>query len=131
MIVIDASVVLEILLGTALGRRFETELFARTGSWNVPHLLDTEVLQVLRRLVRARRVDAERALLALEDLLHLDLVRHGHAELASRVWELRSNLTAYDATYLALAEALGATLVTGDRGFTRVPGRRAVVEVWR
>lgn len=131
MIVVDASVVLEILLGTASGRRFESDLYARSGSWNVPHLLDTEVLQVLRRLVRARQLDVERALLAVEDLGHLDLLRHGHAELAARVWELRDNLTAYDATYLALAEALGATLVSGDRSFDRVPGRRAPVEVWR
>lgn len=131
MIVVDASVVLEILLATTVGRRFESELYARSGAWNVPHLLDTEVLQVLRRLVRARQLDAERALLAVEDLGNLDLVRHGHTDLASRVWELRHSLTAYDATYLALAEALGATLVSGDRGFERVPDRRVAVEVWR
>lgn len=131
MIVIDASVVIEILLGTALGRRFESELYARTASWNVPHLLDCEVLQVLRRLVSARQLDPDRAFLAMQDLGQLDLLRHGHTDLSSRVWELRSNLTAYDATYLALAEALGATLVTADRGFTRVPNRRAAVEVWR
>jgi predicted nucleic acid-binding protein len=131
VIVVDASVVLEILLSTALGHRFASDLHARSDSWNVPHLLDTEVLQVLRRLVRARQLDAERALLAVEDLGQLDLVRHGHADLAPRVWELRNNLTAYDATYLALAEALGATLVSGDRGFDRVPGRRAPVEIWR
>lgn len=131
MIVIDASVMLEILLGTVRGSRFADDLHARTGSWNVPHLLDTEVLQVLRRLVRARQIEPERALLAVEDLCHLDLVRHGHVELAARVWELQDNLTAYDATYLALAEALGGTLITGDRSYGRVPGRRAVVEVWK
>ena len=70
-------------------------------------------------------------LFADADIFELDLVRHAHADLSSRVWELRHNLTAYDATYLALAEALDATLVTGDRGFTRVPDRRAPVEVWR
>lgn len=131
MIVVDASVVIEILLATALGRRFESELHARTKSWNVPHLLETEVLQVLRRLVLARQVDAERAAVAVQDLGNLDLVHHAHRDLSSRVWELRHNLTAYDATYLALAEALGATLVTADRGFARVPDRRAAVEVWR
>jgi predicted nucleic acid-binding protein len=131
MIVIDASVVLEILLGTTLGRRFGDKLYAHAGSWNVPHLLDTEVLSVLRRLVRSRQLDKERALLAVEDLGRLDLVRHGHADCTSRVWELRTTLTAYDATYLALAEALGATLVSADRGFLGVPDRRAAVEVWR
>ena len=131
MIVIDASVVIEILLGTPHGRRFESELHERATSWNVPHLLDSETLQVLRSLVRARQLNPDRAAVAVQDLGHLDLVRHAHADLSSRVWELRHNLTAYDATYLALAEALDATLVTGDRGFTRVPDRRAPVEVWR
>ena len=131
MIVIDASVVIEILLGTPHGRRFESALHERATSWNVPHLLDSEALQVLRSLVRARQLNPDRAAIAVQDLSHLDLVRHAHADLSSRVWELRHNLTAYDATYLALAEALGATLVTGDRGFARVPDRRAAVEVWR
>lgn len=131
MIVIDASVVIEILLGTPVGRKFEAELYARATSWNVPHLIDCEVLQVLRRLVIAKQLDPDRAAFAVQDLADLDLVRHAHVDLSARVWELRHNLTAYDATYLALAEALGAELVTADRGFLRVPDRRAAVEVWR
>ncbi len=131
MIVIDASVVIEILLGTPVGRKFASELFARSTSWNAPHLIDCEVLQVLRRLVLQKQLDPERAAFAVQDLGDLDLVRHAHNDLSARVWDLRHNLTACDATYLALAEALGAALVTGDRGFLRVPGRRAAVEVWR
>lgn len=131
MIVLDASAVIELLLQTARGRRIEARIFEGSELLNAPHLVDTEVLQVMRRLVIGRELTLAAADAAVRDLADLDLVRHGHEELAGRVWELRRNLGAYDATYLALAEALGATLVTCDRRFLRVPGRRAEVEVCR
>lgn len=131
MIVVDASAVIELLLGTALGKRLEARLFEGEELLNAPHLVDTEVLQVMRRLVLGKQLTAAQVDTAVNDLGALDVVRHGHEDLRGRVWELRHNLSAYDATYLALAESLGATLVTGDRGFLRVPGRRAKVEFWK
>lgn len=85
----------------------------------------------MRRLVLGKQLTSARVDAAVSDLGALDVVRHGLEELRGRVWELRHDLSAYDATYLALAESLGATLVTGDRGFLRVPGRRAKVEFWK
>lgn len=131
MIVVDASALIELLLQTALGKRLEARLFDGEELLNAPHLVDTEVLQVMRRLVIAKELTVAQADAAVSDLGSLDVVRHGHEEMSGRVWELRHNLSAYDATYLALAESLDATLVTGDRGFLRVPGRRAKVELWR
>ncbi|MBM4061259.1 MAG: type II toxin-antitoxin system VapC family toxin [Planctomycetes bacterium] len=131
MIVVDASALLEVLLRTKLGLRLEERMGKGDPLWNVPCLVDTEVLQVLRRLVRAGEITAARAEAVVQDLGGLDLVRHAHDELTARVWELRHNLTAYDATWLALAEALGATFVTCDRVFEKVSGRRAEAEVFR
>jgi predicted nucleic acid-binding protein len=114
-----------------LGARLETRLFGGDELLNAPHLLDVEVLQVVRSLVAARELSVEVARDKIERLQQMDLVRHPHTELAQRIFELRHNLTAYDASYLALAEHLGeATLVTCDRAFEKVPGRRARIEVW-
>lgn len=131
MIVVDASAVVEVLLCTELGLRLEGRLFGGDELLNAPHLLDVEVLQVMRALVAARRLRAEDAVDRIERLEQMDVVRHPHSELSKRVFELRQNLTAYDATYLALAERLRATLITGDGVFERAPGRKALVEVWR
>jgi predicted nucleic acid-binding protein len=114
VIVVDASIVLEILMRTERGARATARVFA-TDSVHAPHLLDLEVAQVLRRFVLSRHMQAERAREALEDLLDLPITRYPHAPFLSRIWELRTNLTAYDAVYAALAEALPATLVTCDR----------------
>ncbi|MFQ5739236.1 MAG: type II toxin-antitoxin system VapC family toxin, partial [Acidobacteriota bacterium] len=92
-------------------------------SVHVPHLLDLEIAQTLRRYVRTGSLPAARGKLALEHLRQLDFVRHRHDLLLSRIWRLRHNLTAYDAVYLALAEVLGATLLTADRALAKVPTR--------
>jgi len=113
VIVVDASAITEWLLQTDLGDRVERR-FSKDDDLHAPHLLDVEVLSALRRLVRTREVTEERAEDAIEDLGLLLLVRHGHTDLLSRAWELRENVTAYDAVYLALAEALDAPLVTCD-----------------
>jgi predicted nucleic acid-binding protein len=131
MIVVDASALIELLLRTKLGKRLEERLLGPTALLNAPHLIDTEVLQVLRRLVIKKELTVAQADAAVADLGGLDVVRHGHEELSGRVWELRHNLGAYGATYLALAESLDATLVTGDRRFLKVPGRDARVELWK
>lgn len=123
MIVLDASVVLEVLLQTRAGRDLTPRLFDPRESLHVPHLLDLEVAQVLRRFVMARQLDAERAAQALADLADLPLARYPQDLFLSRIWELRSNLTAYDAVYVALAEALGAPLLTRDRRLAKAPHR--------
>jgi predicted nucleic acid-binding protein len=87
-----------------------------------------EVTQGLRRLVRAGEVSPPRAAEAIADLADLDLHRHPHLDLLTRVWELRENVTAYDAVYVALAEALDATLVTCDRPLARTGMHRATIE---
>lgn len=132
MIVLDASAVLEVMLDTDLGRRIEEQVWDdERHTPNAPHLLDIEVLQVLGRLVRAKRLKGEHAQALVGDFRQLDLVRHPHMDLLDRVLELRTNITAYDAIYLALAEALGATLLTCDAKLARAPGARARVEVLR
>lgn len=96
---------------------------------HAPHLLDAEVVQVLRRFERLGIIKAERAEQGLEDLRDLRLVRHSHEPLMDRVWALRHNLSAYDALYVALAEGLAAPLVTLDRRIADAPGHSADVRV--
>jgi predicted nucleic acid-binding protein len=114
MIVVDASAMTELLLQTGLGGRVERRLL-RDENLHAPHVLDVEVLSALRRLVRMGDLPAARAEEAIEDLQLLLLARHGHDDLLPRAWELRQDITAYDAVYVALAEALDAALVTCDR----------------
>jgi predicted nucleic acid-binding protein len=114
VIVVDASAILEVLLGTRDGARVAERLFTPGETLHAPHLLDLEVAQVLRRYALAGELDAPRGLAALEDLADLPLTRYPHDLLLPRIWELRRNLTAYDAAYVALAEVLAAPLVTRD-----------------
>lgn len=129
MIVIDASALLEFLLQTPLGIRVEARLLRDQDEFHAPHLIDVEVAQGLRRFVRAGEVSADRAAQAIEDLIDLDLHRHAHLDLLTRSWKLRENVTAYDAMYVALAEALDATVVTCDAPLAKAPGHRAHIEV--
>jgi predicted nucleic acid-binding protein len=99
-------------------------------SLHAPHLLDVEVAQILRRFVRHGELAADRARQALEDLASLPVERYSHEIVLCRAWELRENLTAYDAVYVALAEVLGATLLTRDTRISRAPGHAARVEVF-
>jgi len=131
MIVVDASAITEFLLQTTLGLRVEERLFGLNEELHAPHLLDVEVVQALRRLVRSREVLPTRAEEAIDDLAALAIRRHSHFDLLSRVWELRENLTAYDAMYVALAEATDATLVTCDARLGGAPGQDAQIEVVR
>jgi predicted nucleic acid-binding protein len=129
MSVLDASAVTELLLGTHLGRLVAERVANPATDLHAPHLLDVEVAQVLRRYVRSRHLTPREAVAALDDLRALDVERHGHEDLLDRVWALRDNLTAYDAVYVALAEALGTTLLTCDRKLAQAPGmaRRIVL----
>lgn len=129
MIVVDASALLEFLLQTPLGTRVEARLVRDEDEFHSPHLLDVEVTQALRRLVRAGELSADRAAEAINDLLDLDLHRHAHLDLLTRAWKLRENVTAYDAVYVALAEALDATVITCDTPLANASGHRARIEV--
>ena len=131
MIVLDASALVELLLGTERGRSIAARIADPTLGLRVPHLVDVEIAQPLRRYVRDREVDPTAAASALEDLHALDLERHAHEPLLDRIWALRQNLTAYDAAYVALAEALDTIVLTCDRKLARAPGMADRVEFVR
>lgn len=100
-------------------------------SLHVPHLMDLEVLHVLRRQALRSSLSQRRSAEALEDLASIMFVRYPHTSLVERIWELRHNLTAYDSAYVALAEALSAPLVTMDARLAQAPGHNAMVELYR
>ena len=129
MIVVDASALLEFLLQTPLGIRVEARLFRDEDELHAPHLVDVEVVQGLRRLVRTGEVPSGRAAEVIADLTDLDLHRHIHLDLLSRAWKLRDNIRAYDAMYVALAEAIEAPIVTCDGPLAKTPGHHARIEV--
>jgi predicted nucleic acid-binding protein len=122
VIVLDASALIELLLHTKVGARVADRISNPEIRLHTPHLADVEVAQALRRYVRSGDIEADIALGALAALRALDLERHPHEQLLSRIWELRENVTAYDATYVALAETLEATLLTCDGRLSRAPG---------
>jgi predicted nucleic acid-binding protein len=130
VLVVDASALLEILLNTPAGDRVAARLFRRGETLHAPHLVDLEVAQVLRRYARAGDVEASRGRAALEDLADFPLTRYPHGLFLPRIWELRRNVTAYDAAYVALAEALAAPLVTRDAALASVRAHRARVELF-
>lgn len=129
MIVVDASAVIELLLRSPLGVRVGARLFDPAVALNAPHLLDVEVVQVLRRFEQRGELSPERGLAALRLFQALPIRRHRHEPLLTRIWALRANCTAYDAAYVSLAEALDAVLVTCDDRLGHAPGMRATVEV--
>lgn len=129
MIVIDASAVLEILLRTDRADRLMERAFEASEQMHAPQLLDIEITQVLRRLVRQKEISTARAEQALHDLSDLLIERHDHQLLIHRIWQLRDSLTAYDGAYVALAEALAAPLLTCDGKLARARGHRATIEL--
>ena len=129
MIVLDASAVLELLLDTSLAHAVRQRLHEHDGRLAAPHLLEVEVTHVLRRYERAGELSDARARVAVIDLGDLPLSRYPHTPLLPRMWELRKNLTGYDAAYVALAEVLEAPLVTCDAKLAQAPGHRAHVDL--
>jgi predicted nucleic acid-binding protein len=128
VIVVDASVLAPALAddegdGDLVRTRLHGEQLA------APELIDLEVISTLRRATRAGRLDNRRSSQALADLSALPLKRVPHLPLLARIWEHRENLTAYDAAYVALAETLGALLLTADGPLTRASGVRCEVEL--
>jgi predicted nucleic acid-binding protein len=128
VIVVDASALLEVLLRTPAALAVEERMFGGRETLHAPHLIDVEVAQVLRRYTRSREISGARGRAALADLADLPLRRYPHDLLLPRIWELRNNLTAYDAAYVALAEALDAPLITRDRRLATAAGPRVRIE---
>lgn len=120
---------LELLLRTPLTERLVARLFEPAVPLHAPHLLDVEVTQVLRRYESRGELTAARGTAALHVLTAFPVRRHAHVPLVGRAWEMRHNLTAYDAVYVALAEVLGATLLTRDARLAAAPGARGRVEL--
>jgi predicted nucleic acid-binding protein len=128
LIVIDASALLEILLQTERAGQLMSRALEPSERMHAPQLLDLEVAQVLRRLVQRKELTVVRAEQALDDLAHLLIDRHDHRLLINRIWQLRDSLTAYDGSYVALAEALEAPLLTCDGKLAGARGHRATIE---
>ena len=129
MIVLDASAVVELLLNTEAGEVVARRVADPRESLHAPHLLAVEVAQALRRYAGNGSIPPDAAAAALDDLATLDIAHYEHEPLLPRVWELRDNVTAYDAVYLALAESLDAPLVTFDSRLSAAPGHRARIEI--
>lgn len=129
MIVLDASAAVELVLQTARAERIAARALHPAERLHAPHLIDVEVTQVMRRLLQAKEITVARADAALLDFEGLVIERHAHRPLIRRVWGLRSSLSAYDATYVALAEALVAPMLTCDEKLARAHGHKAKIEV--
>lgn len=129
MLVVDTSAVLAALVARQPAAGLVQRL-AQDGDLHAPHLIDTEILHALRQLTIGKEISEDRAADARSDFAELALVRYPHQPLSDRVWELRHNLTAYDATFVALAEAIGAPLVTCDARLASAPEHRAHIELF-
>ncbi len=129
MIILDASAVVELLMGSRAGRIVAERIESDGTLPRSLALVDLEVANALRRLVRLGELDIPRAGGAVIDLGALALVRFPHTPFLGRVWELRDRLTAYDAAYVALAEQLGAPLLTLDARLARAGGHTATVDL--
>lgn len=129
MLVIDTSALIQTLAGRAPDPLLVDRL-ARDGDLHAPHLVDVELLHALRRLTLSGDLSDDRAQDARTDFGELALTRYPHEPLADRAWELRHNLTAYDAVFVALAEMLATPLITCDARLAGAPGLLAPVELF-
>ena len=132
MLVVDASAVTELLLGRPAGDSVARHVADLGSALHAPHLVDVEVLSALRRLVTSGQATVARAEEAIADLLDLPIERYPHDILVPRVWQLRENFSAYDASYVSLAEALAdepVPLLTADARLARVAEDHADVRV--
>ena len=129
MLVVDTSAVLAALAAREPPLQL-VERLADDGDLHAPHLIDTELLHALRRMRIAGAISDERAVEVRHDFADLALARYAHQPFSDRVWQLRDNLTAYDATFVALAELLRATLLTCDARLAAAPGHKAEIELF-
>jgi predicted nucleic acid-binding protein len=131
VIVIDPSALVELVVGgTPRAARLAARITDPSESLHAPYLIDLEVTSVLRSMEAKRLVSSALATRAIGDLPALDITRYPHDVLVPRIWQLRGNLTAYDAAYVALAESLRSPLVTCDSRLAAAPGNRARVELF-
>jgi len=128
MLIVDASVLFEVVSDTPDSEHLRHWL-AADADHAAPHLVDAEVLSVIQIQHRAGALDATAATQAVDDLRDWPGERWSHRPLMARAWELRGNVRSYDALYVALAEALDATLVTRDGRLARAPGPTCAIEV--
>lgn len=129
MLVLDTSALLAALVGSPTNAALNERLSA-DGDLHAPHLIDVEAVHALRRLVRRGDLSLERARAARQDLRDLTIIRYPHVALVDRMWDLREHLTAYDAAFVALSEALGVPLITADARLARATGHGAEIEAF-
>jgi predicted nucleic acid-binding protein len=129
MLVLDASLVLELTLRSTKGALATRMILHEGEELHAPHLIDIEFTHTLRRMVREKELDARAAQQTLDDFLDLALERHAHTTFIARIWALRDALSAYDAVYIALAESLAAPLLTCDARLSRSHGHHAEVRL--
>ena len=129
MIVVDASVVVEMLIETPVGIELERRLWVPAVNLFGPALLDVEVAQVIRRYCRSGELTEQEGSEAIRDLEGLPITRYRHEGLLPGIWQLRHEMTAYDAAYVVLAEHLNATLLTRDRKMATSAAARIQVEL--
>jgi predicted nucleic acid-binding protein len=127
-LVVDASAIVDLLVGSSAAPRIFDRIIASQDGLHAPHAIDLEVAQAVRRLWRRGLTTDSDAEQMAETYRRLPIERHPHLPLLKRVWELRHNISAYDAAYVALAESLGAPLVTRDRRLAQSGVHRAMVE---
>jgi predicted nucleic acid-binding protein len=130
MIVLDASALVDWLLRTAPGQQIDRRIYSRGETLHAPHLIDLEVAQVMRRMVREATLSPQRADQVIEDLFELRITRYPHFLLLRQIWRLRHSLSAYEAAYVTLAVYLGAPLITRDARLSSAPGHDAVIEIF-
>ncbi|MGE5114024.1 MAG: type II toxin-antitoxin system VapC family toxin [Acidobacteriaceae bacterium] len=130
MIVLDASAAIEWLLLTPAGLRIEKRIYSGNETLHAPQLIDIEVAQVLRRFEWGKVISETRAAEALDDLLALRITRYPHFSLLKRIWKHRHYLSAYDASYVALAEELNIPLITLDKRLATSGRHAARIEVF-
>ena len=129
MIVVDASTLVEVLLRARDAQAIEDRLFENGQTLHAPHLIDVEVAHAIRRYAISGQIKGDRGRAAFAILAALPLNRYPHGFLLPRIWDLRNNLTAYDAVYIALAETLQVPLITRDRRLAGAAGHRARIEL--
>lgn len=130
-LVLDASAAVDYLLGFGAFERIAERIAARSETLHAPHVLELEVAQALRRLTSRGTITASRAQDALEDYAGLRIRRYPHGWMLPRIWQLRDNVTSFDAAYITLSEALDAPLLTADAALARSSGHAAVIELHR
>ena len=129
MIVVDASAVMEDPLQTDRAQQIEERILSAGETLHAPHLLDLEVAQVLRRYCASGEMAPERGQEAIDDFSDFSINRYPHHLFLKRIWQLRHNMTAYDAAYIALAESLAVPLLTCDARLAAAPGHSAEIEL--